>query len=134
MPCKCGYKGDEIKMDFNVDEAYNYLVEHGFVYTVRPSFGWTKGPYKRLVHLHRKHKWTGEMAMKEGVDFGVGADNLQLSMGAWIADKNLHRIDASGFKTVDDWYAKLVAWHGKEITSFRWAIFEVTLVKEQTKL
>lgn len=121
-------------MDFNVDEAYNYLVEHGFVYTVRPSFGWTKGPYKRLVHLHRKHKWTGEMAMKEGVDFGVGADNLQLSMGAWIADKNLHRIDASGFKTVDDWYAKLVAWHGKEITSFRWAIFEVTLVKGQTKL
>jgi hypothetical protein len=129
MTCGCGYKGPEIKMAFDVDEAYDYLRKNGFVYTVRPSTGWTKGPYKRLVHLHRKHKWTGETAMKEGVDFGTGGGNLMLSMGTWIADKNLHRIDASGFKTPEDWYAKLVEWHREEITSFRWAIFEVTLVK-----
>jgi hypothetical protein len=134
MACRCGYKGTAMKMAFDVSEAYNYLIEHGFVYTVRPSAGWTKGPYKRLVHIHRGHKWTGETAMKEGVDFGTGASKLMLSMGTWIADRHIHRIDASGFKTPEEWYAKLVAMHGERLTSFEWAIFEVTLIEGQTKL
>lgn len=106
-------------MAMDVDEAYRYLMACGTVYTVRPS--WNDHPVdKSNVHLHRKSKYTGDIAQKTLVARGAGEKVLVELMGMWVKD--------SGFKTVEEWIDKLIAMHGKAVTTKSFTIYKVELL------
>lgn len=103
-------------MAFDVTPVYNYLKEHGYVYTIRP---WPS--HDQRVHLHRAHKWTGDLAYKTMICGDEGEDLLTRTLVSFVNE--------SGFDSVDKWLALLIRMHGEYMTTNKWFIFKVELVK-----
>lgn len=122
MACKCGYKGTEPKMSFDVDEAYKYLIAAGQVYTVRPDFA-KKGLPKivTIVHIHRGSEWIGRVASKWPISAGISEEEL---LGVLM--NNPEYVWQSGFPNYQTWLNKLVKMHGK---IGQWILFRCALVQ-----
>lgn len=126
MTCECGYKGEERKMAFDVDEAYAYLKRHGVVYTIRPNFSKSYINFSP-IHIHRNGKWTGEEGIKNSIAYGTGRKALEFMMRPEI-------VRESGFDSAEAWLNKLIELHGEEVTTKEWIIYWVELKKGQATL
>jgi len=113
-------------MAFDVDEAWEFLLRHGAVHTVRPaSWYMARAPITSTavgVHLHRGGKWTGHEATKVAVASGRGQAGLEQMMQQFL--------QTSGFGSVADWLAKLVSMHGRQLTTVHWIIYAVSGLKQ----
>lgn len=114
--CHCGYRGSGKKMAFDVDEAYNYLTLNLECYTVRPGH-WLGLHSYRAVHIHRNHRFANLVGVKVVVAMGDGKENLLIAMKSYL--------NKSGFKSVDEWYGKLVDMHGAWPTTHNWTMYRV---------
>jgi hypothetical protein len=117
--CSCGYNGQyNLKMAFDVDEAYNFLERNWEVFTVRPVSDYSS--HKLLkVHLHRGHNFTGHLCTKQLLVTGKGKESLEKALPAFLF--------YSGFNSVKEWIDKLVSMHGEKITYQNWGIYRVVV-------
>ena len=106
-------------MAFDVIKAYNFLVMHGVVFSVRPYQTSLK---PTLVHLHVNHKWTGHIASRVLITSGKGKRELKKELEIYYYE--------SGFDSFKEWLTELTRMHGEKSTTQYWAIYKVTLVKE----
>jgi len=118
----CGYNGIGMKMAFDVTPAWNFLQNHGFVYTIRPSFrGYEGGQFYRdkrfYIHVHRQSKFTGHVGIKTPVARGSGYNLLLEQMEKYVKE--------SGFSTPSQWMSYLIGIHGLKNTTKEWIIYKV---------
>jgi hypothetical protein len=124
LTCRCGYQGYGSKMSFDVDEAYLQLMNYHEVYTIRPipefPVNYQNNPPK-LCHIHRGSRWNGHVCQKTIVAAGIGDKSLRQAAPRYASK--------SGFPTADAWIDKLISMHGGSVTTMKWGIFRVVLVK-----
>jgi len=98
---------------FNVEEARNFLVKNGFVYTLR---------------RHRKHLGSN-LAVYGGYYKWekLGACNIEFIKDvSWMGDLTAEDVENSGFETVTDWWK--VAMKFYQGSAFSLALYKVILV------
>ena len=115
-----------MKMYFNSDKAWGFLLEHGCVFTLRLPNLYAKPNGlvpSGLVDFYRDNAFTGRTGFKKLVST---VDNKGQNTTSHCAPLSVF-VSNSGFASVEEWLAEACRLSGEQEA---WGVFEVRLFEE----